>query len=144
MDFFHVLQAIFTKKNMFPNPKYLGIAAHHVCLLADLGDYYHDRAYPAVSAFWKSKGWTKFEEYFTQTWERAFPKWWSSSLGFGTPRTTGGTEGTWPTVHVLLRGKLEPQRLVEQLVALVCPALQRNQGETLYNRQLEDHPWLWS
>jgi hypothetical protein len=119
----------------------IGAATHHIRILADMPHELVRRALDALETEWRNRGWDRFSAYFVSTWVNNMTLWWSGSLGPGTPRTTGGTEGKWPVIHRLFRGhrKLQPQRLVEGLSSTVLPYL-FNQQTVRFSRKLEDHP----
>jgi hypothetical protein len=106
MDQFHMYQSV-TKQISQSLCKTDGERAlRDIRLLSEVSVTFHERAKRAMMSVWNSRdGWAKFRDYFYATYFTTLPGWWGDYLGQGTPRTTGGLEGRWPSVHRLMKGK---------------------------------------
>src|ERR1700722_2187871 len=47
-------------------------------------------------------------------------------LGEGTPRTNNGLEGSWPTIHVFLKGIITPIAMLDDILEFIIPYFERN------------------
>ena len=79
---------------------------------------------PAVLKEWECRGGLeKFVAYFQMLRIQQFPGWQLGYLGNGCPRTNNAMEGTWPTIHQVLRGIYHHVRLLHLVLTAVIPIL---------------------
>lgn len=127
MCYYHMMAAIRMKSSLLPGGvTNIGQALFDIENLSELTPSHFSQGWLAVKAKWMERNWAVFVGFFERTYIDKLSGWGIGTLGRGTPRTTNGLEGSWPTVHLFISGRVRLPALLEDLLLHILPYFERN------------------
>ena len=126
MCYYHIVAAIRQHSAYLPLQSDMGQVLFDIERLAELDPVDFTKAWECVQTEWKAKKWITFLEYFKKTWINQLSGWQINMLGEGTPRTNNGLEGSWPTIHVFIKGIITPIAMLDDILEFIIPYFERN------------------